>query len=70
MAVGLLRPDAGTARIFGVDVWRDPTTPRPGRRAARGLALPERLTGRELLTYLGRLRGLDAATWRPAPPSC
>jgi ABC-2 type transport system ATP-binding protein len=27
-----------------------------------GLALPERLTGRELLTYLGLLRGLDRAT--------
>ena len=24
MAVGLLRPDAGTARIFGHDVWTDP----------------------------------------------
>ena len=24
MAVGLLRPDAGTARIFGHDVWADP----------------------------------------------
>jgi ABC-2 type transport system ATP-binding protein len=63
MAVGLLRPDAGSARVFGVDVWADPV------RAKRligvlpdGLALPERLTGRELLTYLGRLRGLDRAT--------
>jgi ABC-2 type transport system ATP-binding protein len=59
MAVGLLRPDAGTAEIFGVDVWADP------RRAKAlvgvlpdGLALPERLTGREVLTYLGLLRGL------------
>ena len=25
-----------------------------------GLALPERLTGRELLTYMGLLRGIDA----------
>jgi ABC-type uncharacterized transport system ATPase subunit len=63
MAVGLLRPDAGSARIFGVDVWADPV------RAKRligvlpdGMALPERLTGRELLTYLGLLRGLDEAT--------
>ena len=24
MATGLLRPDAGTAEISGVDVWRDP----------------------------------------------
>jgi ABC-2 type transport system ATP-binding protein len=27
MAVGLLRPDGGTARIFGVDVWADPVRP-------------------------------------------
>ncbi|MFG2037862.1 ABC transporter ATP-binding protein [Dactylosporangium sp. NPDC048998] len=59
MAVGLLRPDRGTARIFGADVWADP------RRAKAlvgvlpdGLAMPERLTGREVLTYLGLLRGL------------
>jgi len=24
MAVGLLRPDGGSARIFGIDVWADP----------------------------------------------
>ncbi|PRX70586.1 ABC-2 type transport system ATP-binding protein [Nonomuraea fuscirosea] len=59
MAVGLLRPDAGRAEIFGVDVWSDPVR-------AKGLigvlpdgnAMPERLTGREVLTYLGLLRGL------------
>jgi ABC-type multidrug transport system ATPase subunit len=27
-----------------------------------GLALPERLTGRELLSYVGLLRGLDEAS--------
>ncbi|MGD9894345.1 MAG: ABC transporter ATP-binding protein [Dehalococcoidia bacterium] len=63
MAVGLLRPDAGSARIFGVDVWDEPTT----AKALIGvlpdsMALPERLTGREVLTYLGLLRGLDART--------
>jgi ABC-2 type transport system ATP-binding protein len=63
MAVGLLRPDRGRSLVFGVDVWADP-------RAARtlmgvlpdGLALPERLTGRELLSYLGQLRGLAPET--------
>ncbi|WP_067826404.1 ABC transporter ATP-binding protein [Actinomadura kijaniata] len=60
MAVGLLRPDGGSATIFGEDVWS-----APGRAKALvgvlpdGLALPERLTGREVLTYLGLLRGLD-----------
>jgi ABC-2 type transport system ATP-binding protein len=63
MAVGLLRPDAGSARIFGVDVWADPVAAkRLIGVLPDGLALPERLTGRELLTYLGRLRGLDRAT--------
>lgn len=59
MAVGLLRPSAGTASVLGVDVWKDPV----GAKTALGvlpdgLALPERLTGAELLTYWGRLRGM------------
>ncbi len=63
MAVGLLRPDAGSACVLGADVWH----PRDGDRAKQllgvqpqGLALPARLTGRELLTYLGLLRRLPA----------
>src|ERR671915_2665288 len=28
MAVGLLRPDGGSSRIFGVDVWADSVGPR------------------------------------------
>ncbi|MEV0381112.1 ABC transporter ATP-binding protein [Nonomuraea sp. NPDC050643] len=60
MATGLLRPDAGTVHVFGVDLWRDPAR----AKALLGvlpddLALPERLTGREVLTYLGLLYGLD-----------
>ena len=63
MAVGLLRPDGGTARIFAVDVWADPVAAkRLIGVLPHGLAMPERLTGRELLTYLGQLRGLDRAT--------
>jgi ABC-2 type transport system ATP-binding protein len=63
MAVGLLRPDGGSARIFGVDVWADPVRAKQLIGVLPdGLALPERLTGRELLTYLGQLRGLDRAT--------
>ena len=46
MAVGLLRPDAGSARIFGVDVWADPVAAkRLIGVLPDGLALPERLTG-------------------------
>jgi len=63
MAVGLLRPDEGRSLVFGVDVWAQPL---PARRLLGvlpdGLALPERLTDRELLTYLGQLHGLGAAT--------
>ncbi len=63
MAVGLLRPDTGHARVFGVDVWADPVAARARVGVLPdGLALPERLTGRELLGYLGRLRGLDRET--------
>ncbi|WFE39323.1 ABC transporter ATP-binding protein [Micromonospora sp. WMMD998] len=63
MAVGLLRPDAGHARIFGVDVWSAPVEARALVGVLPdGLALPERLTGRELLVFLARLRGLDRAT--------
>ncbi|MFI0421405.1 ABC transporter ATP-binding protein [Spongiactinospora sp. 9N601] len=63
MAVGLQRPDAGRSLVFGVDVWKEPLKARRLMGVLPdGLALPERLTGRELLTYLGRLRGLDAGT--------
>src|ERR1700678_1692396 len=59
MAVGLLRPDGGTARIFGRDMWTDPV----GAKSLigvlpDGMALPDRLTGREVLTFLGLLRGM------------
>lgn len=63
MAVGLLRPDAGTSEIFGVDVWSDPVHAKSLVGVLPdGMMLPERLTGRELLHYLGRLRGMDART--------
>jgi ABC-2 type transport system ATP-binding protein len=62
MAVGLLRPDFGQARILGYDVWADPA------RAKRllgvlpdGVRLFDRLSGAELLAYHGLLRGMDPA---------
>jgi ABC-2 type transport system ATP-binding protein len=61
MAVGLLRPDQGSVRIFGADVWENPARAKGWLGVLPdGLSLPERLTGRELLTYLGLLRGLNA----------
>jgi ABC-2 type transport system ATP-binding protein len=63
MAVGLVRPDGGAARIFGVDVWTEPARAKTQVGVLPdGLSVPERLTGRELLTYLGLLRGIDADT--------
>ncbi|MGD9751581.1 MAG: ABC transporter ATP-binding protein [Acidimicrobiia bacterium] len=63
MLCGLLRPDAGAIRVFGLPVWADPAPikerigvlPEDGR-------LLDRLRGRELLHYTGALRGLDRAT--------
>jgi len=63
MAVGLLRPDVGKVRIHGVDVWTDPVRAKMLVGVLPdGLSLPERLTGQELLTYMGQLRGLDTPT--------
>jgi ABC-2 type transport system ATP-binding protein len=60
MAVGLLRPDDGRSEVFGVDVWADPVEANALMGVLPdGLAMPERLTGRELLTFIGQLRGLD-----------
>ncbi|MDQ3404941.1 MAG: ABC transporter ATP-binding protein [Actinomycetota bacterium] len=65
MAVGLLRPDAGSATVHGVDVWAEPTRAKTLLGVLPdGLALPERLTGGELLTYWGLLRGLSAEVVR------
>ncbi|WP_405486026.1 ABC transporter ATP-binding protein [Nocardia sp. NBC_00511] len=63
MAVGLLRPDHGAARIFGTEVWADPVAAKAVVGVLPdGMALPERLTGRELLNFTGLLRGMDKAT--------
>ncbi|TCJ78021.1 UNVERIFIED_ORG: ABC-2 type transport system ATP-binding protein [Bacillus cereus] len=61
MAVGLLRPDSGSAKVFGIDVWSNPKQAKTLIGVLPdGLALPERLTGRELLIYMGLLRGMNA----------
>ena len=63
MAVGLLRPDRGTSRVSGIDVWGKPERARELMGVLPdGLAMPEQLTGRELLSYLGQLRGLGQDT--------
>jgi ABC-2 type transport system ATP-binding protein len=63
MMTGLLRPDAGSVRIHGADVWRDPVAVKAAIGVLpEGLRLFERLSGPELLRYLGRLRKLDRET--------
>lgn len=60
MVTGLLRPDAGTVRIAGHDVWADPVRVKSRIGVLpEGLRLFERLSGRELLLYTGQLRGLS-----------
>ncbi|WET76773.1 ABC transporter ATP-binding protein [Amycolatopsis sp. QT-25] len=62
MAVGLLRPDSGHSRIFGIDVWSDPARAKELIGVLPdGLSMPERLTGRELLRFTGLLRGMEPA---------
>ncbi|MGP4113858.1 ABC transporter ATP-binding protein [Streptomyces sp. 4N509B] len=62
MITGLLRPDAGEVEVAGHDVWRDPVAVKSRIGVLpEGLRLFDRLSGRELLTYLGRLRGLPEA---------
>ncbi|MFC0847701.1 ABC transporter ATP-binding protein [Streptomyces noboritoensis] len=62
MVTGLLRPDRGTVEVGGHDVWRDPVAVKSRIGVLpEGLRLFERLTGRELLGYTGRLRGLPGA---------
>ncbi|MER5935543.1 ABC transporter ATP-binding protein [Streptomyces sp. NPDC002054] len=59
MVTGLLRPDQGRAEVAGHDVWRDPAQVKARIGVLpEGLRLFERLSGRELLGYMGRLRGL------------
>lgn len=60
MATGLLRPDAGTALVLGTDVWSEPTRAKALIGVLPdGLRLFDRLTGLQLVTYAGLLRGLE-----------
>ena len=63
MAVGLLRPDFGQAKILGHDVWADPTAAKQLFGVLPdGVRLFDRLSGAELLAYHGLLRGMDRET--------
>jgi len=65
ITTGLLRPDSGSVMVDGLDVWSD--TVEVKRRIGvvpEDLRLFDRLTGRELLEYVGLLRGLTSAVAR------
>jgi ABC-2 type transport system ATP-binding protein len=60
MATGLLRPDAGLVTVLGVDVWSDPVAAKARIGVLPdGLRVFDRLTGRQLVTYAGLLRGME-----------
>lgn len=66
MATGLLRPDAGTAWVHGVDVWADPAVAkRMIGNLADGVRLFDRLTGEQLITYTAMMFGLPRAQIAP-----
>lgn len=63
MATGLLKPTAGQVLVGGLDIWANPLDAK--RRVGvlpDGVRLFDKLTGEQLLTYAGRLHGLDKAT--------
>jgi len=63
MATGLLRPDAGTVLVHGVDLWANPVAvKRTLGVLPDGVRLFDRLSGRQLVTYAGLLQGLDRPT--------
>jgi ABC-2 type transport system ATP-binding protein len=62
MATGLLRPDFGTAVVHGVDVWARPLEAKKLMGILPdGVRLFDRLSGEQLVTYAGLLRGMDKA---------
>ncbi|MDX1414885.1 MAG: ABC transporter ATP-binding protein [Candidatus Promineifilaceae bacterium] len=56
MLVGLLRPNQGTARIGGIDIWQDPL---PAKRLLgvmpEGLNLYQRLSANEFVRFVGAM---------------
>jgi len=63
MATGLLRPDAGTVAIHGLDVWSNLVdAKRLVGVLSDGVRLFDRLTGLQLVTYAGLLHGMPRET--------
>jgi ABC-2 type transport system ATP-binding protein len=63
MLTGMLRPTAGSVRILGFDLQREPVEVKKRIGVVpEGLALFERLTGTQLLNFIGRMYGLSRET--------
>ncbi|MBE1876126.1 ABC transporter ATP-binding protein [Myceligenerans pegani] len=63
MATGLLRPDGGTVHVRGTDLWAHPDAAKATLGILPdGVRLFDRLTGLQLVTYAGLLRGMDRDT--------
>lgn len=62
MMVGLLRPTSGSVYVGDVDVWHEPLRARSLMGVLpEYLNLYERLTGREFVTFAGRMYGVPDA---------
>ena len=60
MATGLLRPDAGTISLHGIDVWQNLIdAKRLVGVLSDGVRLFDRLTGTQLVIYAGLLSGMQ-----------
>ncbi len=67
LLLGLIRPSAGSARIFGLDAWRDaPTIHRRVGYVPSEANLWPSLTGAEVLLFLGRVHGGIDEAYRDA----
>src|SRR5579884_3240936 len=65
MLLGLHRPTAGRATVFGIDAWRDPVAAhRRTAYVAGEPALWPQLSGAETLAFLARMHGTVDAGYR------
>ena len=63
MSTGLLRPDFGRVWVHGQDLWAYPLQVKTQLGVLPdGVRLFDRLTGAQLVTYAGLLRGMDRDT--------
>lgn len=62
IATGMLMPNQGVVELFGMNVWLNPDESKRVMGVMPGAdEIFDRLTGLQLLTYAGMLRGMDKA---------